>query len=97
MTQLSLAQPLSGATSPSIVPIAGGASRLLARGAILQVPRPAGCRIECLAGSLWVTQDNDPRDIMLEPGEECELSGRARVLVQALEPSRLRLRGGQGC
>lgn len=91
MSQLSLAPALPVAQALRSAPAAPPASRTLARGAILRIPEPAGARIDCLAGSLWVTQDNDPRDIMLEAGESCELSGRARVLVQALEPARLRL------
>jgi hypothetical protein len=91
MIELALASPMPGAhavRNRQDAPLA----RTMPRGAILRIPDPAGSRIECLAGSLWVTQDNDPRDIMLEAGETCELSGRARVLVQALEAARIQLR-----
>lgn len=93
MTELSLAPSLPAAHAVRAHQAVPSFSRTLARGAILRIPEPAGSRIDCLAGSLWVTQDNDPRDLMLEAGESCELSGRARVLVQALEPARLQLRG----
>ncbi len=94
MSQQSFALNLPAAATHS--PSLGLAiARTIERGSILRIPRPKGVHIECLAGALWVTQDNDPRDIMLAPGEDCLLSGRARVLVQALEHSQLRLRGSR--
>src|SRR5688500_5906033 len=61
------------------------------RGAIWRMVRPAGWRVVCISGLVWVTQDRDPRDIMLAAGEDCDITGEARVLVQALEPARVLL------
>ncbi|MCZ4314474.1 DUF2917 domain-containing protein [Comamonadaceae bacterium G21597-S1] len=47
--------------------------------------------IRCDAGSLWITLDGDPRDIVLEPGQHFVRAGCAGTLVYALEPSRLTL------
>ena len=44
--------------------------------------------IRCLEGSLWLTVDHDPRDIVLGPGESFTPADHRRVLIYALEPSR---------
>ncbi len=47
--------------------------------------------VRCDAGSLWITLDGDPRDIVLEPGQHFLREGSAGTIVYALEPSRLTL------
>ena len=54
---------------------------------IFTVPDGAGVGIECRSGSVWVTLDRDPRDIVLTPGERFEGTEHRRVLVSALEAS----------
>ena len=44
------------------------------------------------AGTVWVTLDNDPRDIILEPGESFRPDGRPNVFLYALDPARLSVR-----
>ena len=48
-------------------------------------------QVECLAGSLWITQDGDPRDILLAAGECFTLDRRGVALVTAMHDARLRL------
>lgn len=55
--------------------------------AVFAVPDGAGVGIECRSGSVWVTLDRDPRDIVLAPGERFEGTEHRRVLVSALESS----------
>lgn len=55
--------------------------------AVFAVPDGAGVGIECRSGSVWVTLDRDPRDIVLAPGERFESDEHRRVLVSALEAS----------
>ena len=43
--------------------------------------------IECRSGSVWVTLDNDPRDIVLTPGQRFDGTAHQRALVSALESS----------
>jgi hypothetical protein len=54
---------------------------------IFAVPDGAGVGIECRSGSVWVTLDNDRRDIVLAAGERFEGTDHRRVLVSALESS----------
>ncbi|RZL87220.1 MAG: DUF2917 domain-containing protein [Variovorax sp.] len=67
----------------------------LAKRTIFTLPDAAGVGIECRSGSVWVTLDNDPRDIILEPGERYKGDTHRRVLVSALEPSCITVSGTQ--
>jgi len=60
-------------------------------GTTLVVPQPGGRRIECLRGCVWLTQDNDPRDVVLEAGQSYIANGDARLLAYGLEASDLRI------
>ena len=51
------------------------------------IDRPQGRRITCIAGCVWLTQDNDPRDIVLEPGDSHLCAGNGRLLVFGLQRS----------
>jgi len=44
-------------------------------------------KVTCLEGSLWITQDHDQRDIILEPGESFTVYGKSPALVSAMVPS----------
>ena len=55
--------------------------------AVFAVPDGAGVGIECRSGSVWVTLDRDPRDIVLEAGDRFEGADHRRVLVSALASS----------
>ena len=43
----------------------------------------------CLEGSLWVTQEGDIRDYLLEDGDAFLVTRPGLVLVRALKPSRI--------
>ena len=66
-------------------------SRTLDKGRIRRVHRPLGRRIECVSGALWVTQDGDPRDIVLAPGDSFAFDQRGDALISALDDSRFLL------
>ena len=66
----------------------------LAKSQIRRVDNPIGAQIHCLHGNLWLTQDGDPRDIILQPGEEHRFERDAVTYVSALsDASFLLLRG----
>jgi hypothetical protein len=60
-------------------------TRLLAKGRIRRIQRPLGRRVECVSGSLWITQDGDPRDIVLAPGESFAFDHKGDALISALD------------
>ncbi|HYP84135.1 DUF2917 domain-containing protein [Variovorax sp.] len=61
----------------------------LPRHAVFTVQDVAGVGIACHAGSVWLTLDDDPRDLVLEPGERFEGDIHRRVLVSAFEDSHI--------
>lgn len=63
-------------------------TRALVKGRIRRVREARGKRVECISGSLWVTQDGDPRDVLLETGEAFEFDRAGDALVSALADSR---------
>ena len=60
---------------------------LLAKDQTLNLPSAAGVRVASQSGSVWITQDGDPRDIVLRPGESVVLERSTPTIVQAFEPS----------
>ena len=68
-------------------------ARTLDKGRIRRIreTRPFGHRIECLSGSLWITQDGDSRDIVLAPGDSFSLDRAGDALISALDDSRFLL------
>ena len=42
--------------------------------------------VHCTEGSLWITQDGDPRDVFLETSEDYRAERRAPMHVHALKP-----------
>jgi hypothetical protein len=69
-------------------------TRLPAR-RLLQIPPGRATRVECREGSVWITLDHDPRDIVLAPGDSFELAGDRRALVYAFEASAVALGAAQ--
>jgi hypothetical protein len=70
--------------------VARGA-RGLARGGLIHAEIPAGGYARCQKGCVWVTADTVSGDIILHAGESRQFARHSRVLVEALEDSRVRL------
>jgi hypothetical protein len=66
-----------------------GGNLHLAQGQTLKVRDGAGSTVCCRSGTLWVTEENRPRDVLLEPGACHLLSQRGMALVQALGEAEL--------
>ncbi len=64
---------------------------VLAKRAIHRLPATAH-EVVCNSGSLWITQDGNSRDIVLNPGERFASDGRRQAIAYALDPSSLTLR-----
>ena len=56
----------------------------LAREQGVRLTDARGTRIACRSGALWITIDNDPRDVTLGAGESTTLDSCAGTLVQAI-------------
>lgn len=50
----------------------------------LRLDHAFGSRLRSVNGTLWVTFDRDPRDLVLEPGQSLVVDSRETVLVTAL-------------
>ena len=57
----------------------------LRKGQLLALRGRRGARIESRRGAVWVTQDGDPNDVVLNPGEAHVLDSDEPVLIQALD------------
>ncbi|WP_186510786.1 DUF2917 domain-containing protein [Caenimonas sedimenti] len=62
--------------------------RLPAR-AIHRIADVAGLQLRCSEGTLWLTLDNDPRDVILEAGESFVGTEHRHAIVYALKDARL--------
>ena len=60
----------------------------LRKGEIHRLHDGLGSRIESLSGSLWVTMDNDPRDIVVDTGEGFDVDHAGDTLISALDDAR---------
>ncbi len=61
--------------------------------AVFTLPDAHQVDIECRQGALWITLDNDPRDIVLAPGEHFHAESHKRALVTAVGESSVRFSG----
>jgi hypothetical protein len=60
----------------------------LDRGHIEWLQRPAGRRVTCESGALWLTFDGKPVDVVLGAGESLRCEFNRRLGIYALAPSR---------
>ena len=59
----------------------------LRRQAVFSVPDAANVRIACVEGAVWITLDNDPRDIVLESCGVFTTPEHRRAIIYAMKPS----------
>jgi hypothetical protein len=60
------------------------------RAQIREVKNSLGVTLECLSGRVWITQDGDLRDVVLDPGQAFTIKSDQRTLVMALGAARVR-------
>ncbi len=72
------------------VPAAPTTQRL-GTGATTWLQRPLGRSISCESGTLWLTFDGEPQDIILEAGESHRCASSAKLAIHALAPAALRV------
>ena len=61
------------------------AASTLRKGEFLRLQDGRGRRIEALHGELWLTMDNDLRDIFIEPGSGFTVDRSGHTLISALD------------
>ena len=64
------------------------AARDLPKTGLFRIHDGQGQRIECLQGCLWLTQESDPRDIILEAGEGFTIDRAGETFLSALADAR---------
>ena len=61
------------------------------------VPQAASCAlVRCTAGSVWITHDGDPKDVVLGPGDSYEAPRPAAMLLHALQPCAIEMHFTRG-
>lgn len=63
----------------------------LQKGALVSVENPRSQTVECIRGLIWITHDNEPEDIILSPGQMHFPQSNARMIVQGLSNSEMRI------
>lgn len=63
----------------------------LPRGATLRIDDGEAHVIDVFQGMVWITQDGDPRDVILQAGESFSFDSSGLTLVQAFQDARLLL------
>ncbi len=61
----------------------------LEKDALLHVRDASGRCLAVFRGAVWLTQENDPRDILLESGDSFTFDRQGLALVHALEATSL--------
>jgi hypothetical protein len=59
----------------------------LEAGQVLTLEDAAGFRIQARTGTVWVTEEDDPRDHIIGPGDALVIERPGRTVVQALAPA----------
>ncbi|HSV45642.1 MAG TPA: DUF2917 domain-containing protein [Ramlibacter sp.] len=67
----------------------------LAQRSLYRVNDAAGVRFTCREGVVWITLDNDLRDIVLEAGQHFTGDAHRKALIYAMRPSSLRIAPAQ--
>jgi hypothetical protein len=55
----------------------------LPRGKYLRIREGAGSTVTAHGGSVWITEQDNPRDVVLRPGQSFTLGRRGLALVEA--------------
>jgi hypothetical protein len=69
----------------------------LRRGQYVRMHAALGWTVRTLSGTVWITQDNDLRDIMLQAGEAFALDRNGAALLWPLEESEICIERRIGC
>jgi hypothetical protein len=65
--------------------------RHIDKNATAWIEHPAGRTVTCDAGTLWLTFDGEPEDVILEAGQTHRCTHRSRLAIHALDPAAVRV------
>lgn len=69
-----------------------GQSKLaLERDQLISLHGGKGVRVACLTGALWITQEQDKKDVILEPGQSLVVDHPGLTVITALGSATLRV------
>jgi hypothetical protein len=63
----------------------------LAAGQLLKLDAPRGLQVTCEAGHLWITEEAQPDDVWLAPGQRVWLVGDGLAVLEAKGCARVRI------
>ena len=63
----------------------------MAAGELLRLEGARGMEVRCEAGHLWITEEAQPDDVWLAPGQRVRLAGDGLALVEAKQRARVRV------
>lgn len=63
----------------------------LERGQIMSLKNANGTQLHVASGCLWITQEQDRRDFVLQAGESIRFESQGKAVISALRDSRLTL------
>lgn len=66
----------------------------LAAGEVLRIAAPRGLEVRCEQGHLWITEEAQPDDVWLAPGQRVRLVGEGIAVLEAKGEARLRIARG---
>ena len=69
----------------------GGASVRLQKNQSLKIGSAVGWTVTALSGTVWITQDRDVRDVVLEAGQSFVLDRNESALLWSLAASEIRV------
>jgi hypothetical protein len=60
-------------------------SNELRQGQVASMMHSKGKHLYCTSGRLWITVENAPEDVILEPNESLDIGENGRVVISALD------------
>ncbi len=67
---------------------ASATRRVLEKGVTAWIEKPLGREVVCDAGTLWLTFDGEPQDVILEAGESYRCIKGSKLAIHALAAAR---------
>ncbi len=67
----------------------GSTVQSLEAGKTLSISGKGPSSVYCMQGSLWITREGDPMDLIVKAGETRSIDGVGRIVISAFENSRL--------